>query len=273
MGRRAFTLIELLVIVALLGILVTVATISIQTGMDAARLKGSVRDVFATIRLARSTALVTQKPCVITFSTKKTEDGYLSHVEIMSSNLMMSSPTTRARSIDGEWRTLGTSDDDAGDNKGEDSSAVASGGGETVEEVLFAPVSDEVFKNVCIKVVTPEEEEKLQPGEVNEAKKSMISVFSNVDFLLKTYNEERQKRREAEQNAAAESAAAAGTEPPPVVEDATEEKSIAWEVNGRCDPHVIYIYASGDDFVMDGWRIKVDRFGAAKTFAPGEDEP
>jgi len=271
MWRRAFTLIELLVIVALLGILVTVATISIQAGLEAARLKGSVRDVFAAIRLARSTALVTQKQCVITFSTKKAEEGYLSHVEIVSSNFMASKPTTFARSIDGEWRTLTAAEGGEGDDGVEDSPAVASGGGESVEDVLFAPVSDEVFKNVCIKVVTPEEESELMPGEVNEAKKSMISVFSNVDFLLKTYKEDRQKRREAEQKAAAESAAASGTEPP-VIEDATEEKSIAWEVNGRCDPHVIYVYASGDDFVRDGWRIKVDRFGAAKTFAPGEDE-
>jgi len=270
MWRRAFTLIELLVIVALLGVLVTVAVISIQTGMDAARLKGSVRDVFATIRLARSTALVTQKPCVITFSTKKTEDGYLSHVEIVSSGIVASSPTTRARSIDGEWRTLGASEDDGGE--GEESPPSASGGGETVEDVLFAPVSDEVFRNVCIKVVTPDEEAQLRPGEVNEAKRSMISTFSNVDFLLKTYGEERQKRREAEQKAAEEQAVAAGTEPP-AVEDATEEKSVIWEANGRCEPHVIYVYESGEDFVRDGWRIRVDRFGAAKTFAPGEDGP
>ena len=51
-----------------------------------------------------------------------------------------------------------------------------------------------------------------------------------------------------------------------------EEKSLAWQVNGRCDPHTIYIYAPGEDWRETDWRIRVDRFGAVKVLAKGEDE-
>ena len=117
MARRAFTLIELLVSVALLGVMVSVAVVSIQAGTDASRLKGSVRDVFATVRLARSIALVTQKPCVITFSTTKKNDVYMSKAEIVSSRLMTSTPTTRARSVTGEWISLGAEEEAPDDSR------------------------------------------------------------------------------------------------------------------------------------------------------------
>ena len=285
MRRRAFTLIELLVVVAILGVMVTVAAVSIQAGTAAARMKGSVRDVFATVRLARSIALVTQKPCVITFSTKKTDDGCLSHVEIVSTELIKPTSTTRARAVTGEWTTLGGDEDDGQSGRDDaagtqaDAAATDSGGGETVEEILFAPVSDEVFKDICIKVVMDDEElDDTSPGEVNEAKRSMISTFSNVDFLLGTYKEERRKRSEAEaasdENAATapQTAAKDASSSPETGPSVEGETSLAWQVNGRCEPHTIYVYAYGEDFLTEGWQIRVDRFGAAKTLEPGEVE-
>lgn len=285
MSRRAFTLIELLVIVALIGVMVSVAAVSIQSGTASARMKGSVRDVFATVRLARSIALVTQKPCVITFSTKKTDDGCMSHVEIVSSELIKPTPTMRARAVTGEWTTIGGDEEQpAGEASaaGDDATAAqqADSGGETVEEILFAPVSDEVFKDICIKVVMADEEPgDERPGEVNEAKRSMISTFSNVDFLLGAYKEERRKRREEAAKAAgddpagtaqADAAPAGAKTGAPAAADVDGEKSLAWQVNGRCEPHTVYVYQYGEDYLTEGWQIRVDRFGAAKTLAPGE---
>ena len=42
----------------------TSATISFTAGRDGARLRGAARDVFATMRLARTKAFVTHQPCV-----------------------------------------------------------------------------------------------------------------------------------------------------------------------------------------------------------------
>ena len=284
--RGAFTLLELLTVIAILGLLTAVAVISVARGQGAARMKGSVRDVFATVRIARSTALVTQQPCVITFSTEKTEDGCSSKVEIDRANMFTGGSATRARTLGGEWRDISGGDSDdagkrrdarsAGRSDGRDSGSAEEqqpepqSEGESMEEILFAPVSAEVFKGICIKVLT-EDEELEDSREIDEAKRSMISTFSNVDFLLGKYRAAKAKEKEAaraaeEQNAqtpAAPSAGAAGAE--------TGSKSVIWQTNGRSDPHTIYVYREGSDPATDGWRIEVDRFGAAKIFAPGED--
>jgi prepilin-type N-terminal cleavage/methylation domain-containing protein len=260
MLRRAFTLIELLAIIAIIGILVTLSVVSVQRGQQGARLRGAVRDVFATIRQARSVALVTQKPCIITFSTQHGGDTAVSKVEITSAELLKSSSATRARTLDGRWITIG----DGGDDGGE---------GHTVEEMLFQPISEEVLEGICVKVVMADEEIETYPGEVNEAKKSMISTFSNVDFLLGTYREERAKQKAAAAAEAAEKEreAAAAPAAAPAAAEGDSEKSLAWQVNGRCEPHTVYVYADGADWQRDAWRIRVDRFGAAKILDAEED--
>ena len=275
MKRRAFTLIELLVIIGLLGILSTVAVMSVQKGRDMARLKGSVRDVFATIRIARSVALVTQKPSIITFSTKNSGDSCVSHVEIESSDLIKTSTVRFARTLDGKTINLDTGDvSDRRETFDADAhaGAVPAGeGGESIEEILFSPVSDEVFESIRLKVVMDDEQTESIPGEVDEAKKSMISTFSNVDYLLGAYRDERKKKAEEEMKSAA------GQEPLPEPAAAASaaageetEKSLVWQVNGRCDPHTVYVYVDGTDF-QEGWKIHVDRFGSAKIYSPEED--
>jgi prepilin-type N-terminal cleavage/methylation domain-containing protein len=270
MLRRAFTLIELLVIVAIIGILVTVSVVSVQRGQQAARMRGTVRDVFAAVRQARSLALVTQKPCIITFSTQSADDSVVSKVEITSAELLKSTTATRARTLDGRWITIGGEDESAGT----DGAAAVGDGGHTVEEMLFQPISQEVLEGIRIKVVMDDEDVETSPGEVNEAKKSSISVFSNVDYLLGAYREEREKQKAAESAAAEKEqkendATGAAT---PAADEEDCEKSLAWQVNGRCDPHTIYIYADGADWQRDAWRIRVDRFGAAKILDADEED-
>ena len=262
MLRRAFTLIELLVIVAIIGILVTVSVMSVTRGQQGARLRDAVRDVFAALRQARSVALVTQKPCIITFSTRKDGETAVSKVEITSAELLKSSSVAWARTLGGRKIQIG--DGDSGEGGADE--------GHTVEEMLFQPISEEVLEGVCIRVLMADEEVETLPGEVDEAKKSGISVFSNVDFLLGSYRAEREKQKAAaavkqKEDDAPPSAAAA----PSAAYDGDFEKSLAWQVNGRCEPHTVYVYADGADWQRDAWRIKVDRFGAAKVLDDGED--
>lgn len=252
--RRAFTLIELLAVVAIIGAMVSVSVVSITRGRAAGRMKGAVRDVFATIRQARSIALVTGQPSIITFSSKKIDGETVSKVEITSAEMTSSAASVNARNIDGEWKKLGDGEE-AGDE------------GHTVEEMLFSPIAEDVLTGVCIKTVSEEEAPEIDWNDADEAKKSKASAFSNVDFLLGTYKEAKEQREKKNAEAAKEQDAP----PPPETENIEAEKSVVWEVNGRCEPHRVYVYEEGRDPYRDGWLIKVDRFGAAKILSPGED--
>lgn len=266
--RRAFTLIELLVIIGILAAVTGMAAISVRRNQDAVRLRVASRAAFASVRLARSTALVTQKPSVLTFSTVQAgESGaWQSKITIESANIIDKSAPAGGRTLDGEWINFG--EDSAGAD-GADADAADSGGGESVQEILFKPVEKEVLKDVCIKVEMDRDDTlPMADGEADEARTSRISIYSNVDYLLGRYREKQAAAAAEAAKAADAQAAETGT---PAVRDETEECSIAWQVNGRCEPHRIRIYEPGAD-PRDGWLIRVDRFGAAKVYAPGEQE-
>ena len=197
--RKAFTLIELLVMLGMIAVLAALAVLSVFGGSDAAKMRGAVRDVFATVRLARSTALVTQKQCIITFTTKTTGDSCQSSATITSARIVSGSSVTRARNLDGQWRTIGDGAPEEDGSKGSRQAFVVSnrddrdgveggvdeGGGESIDEILFEPAAAETFKDVAIKVeMDGEERQASGPGEVDEARRSMVSTFSNVDYLL-----------------------------------------------------------------------------------------
>lgn len=257
--RAAFTLIELLVIIAIIGIMVSVSVANVRAGQDLARIKSATRDVFATIRHARAVALVTQKPAIITYSTEMLDGEVRAKVEITSAELIKSKSRGRVVTLSGEVVSAG----DGGDG--------GEGNGNTVEEVLFAPVSEEVMEGMRIKVTRGDEQ--LEATGTEEAAKSKISVFSNVDFLLGGYRDA--KAKEAESRKAETEAAAAGAdktaEAKPEPEAMGEPVSVVWEVNGRTEPHQVWIYPDGSA-PEKGLSIKIDRFGGAKILGTGEDD-
>ncbi|MBR2838946.1 MAG: prepilin-type N-terminal cleavage/methylation domain-containing protein [Kiritimatiellae bacterium] len=155
MGRRAFTLIELLVIIAIIGIMTTTAVLSVVSGQRAVRVKGATRDVFAAIRQARSTALVTQQPAIITYSND-TEDGEpVAKIEITSAKLFDSTvDRSRVQTLTGaplSSKSLRETQRESGRQSGGDGFATSDKdkeGGRTIEEILFAPVENPASKAV-----------------------------------------------------------------------------------------------------------------------------
>ena len=273
--RRAFTLLELMVVIAVIGLLLSVGVASISAGKGAVRVKGAARDVYGAIRRARSTALVTGQPAIVTYSTVRKDGETLAKVEIASAKLF-DAATDRSK-----VQTLsGAPLKDAGQEmvhiegakaepvaKGGDSGAAesgdgASGDGETVADILFAPVDDEVAKGMRLKVVKGDE----ALAEADTGRKTKISVFSNVDYLIGRYKDAKAAARQKvqTQNGAAgdeaEDAAEADESAPPV--------SVVWETNGRVEPHQVWVYADGQR-PEEGLLIRIDRFGAAKVL-PGD---
>ena len=258
--RRAFTLIELLAIVAIIGIMVTASIVNVRAGQGAARIRAATRDIFATIRHARSVALVTQQPSVITYSTAKVDDEVCARIEINSAKIFSSDSVKSATTLEGNTVML---EEDVAPQEGDSS---GEGGGQTVEDVLFAPISQDVVRGVRLKVL--KEGDELQESQDEAKAKPKISVFSNVDYLIGKLNSAKAKEAEAKaaakEEAAAEAAAASGI-------DDQEPVSIVWEVNGRTEPHRVWVYPDGSS-PENGLCIKIDRFGAAKVLGSGEDE-
>ena len=258
--KRAFTLIELLVIIAIMGLMVTVGIVSVRSGQGAARVKGATRDIFAAIRQARSTALVTQQPAIITYSTDEVDGEVVARVEITSAKLMTEGvDISKVRTVTGHplkgavaaaVAEAAAEDAEGGGQKGD---------GNTLRDVLFAPIDDNIVKGMRLKVIVGGGE----LGIAEEAHRPKISVFSNVDYLLGKFKESK-KSSEAENKAeeklpdAADKDAAKGEDQEPV--------SVVWETNGRVEPHQVWVYPDGKS-PDQGLSIKIDRFGAAKVIS------
>jgi len=254
--RRAFTLIELLVIVAIIGIMVATSVVNIGAGQRAARIRGATRDIFAVIRHARSTALVTQQPSVITYSTVTIDDEVCAKVEINAAKILNADTVQRASTLSGEMVSLYDNDGSDGDS-----------GGLTVEDVLFAPISTDVVRGIRIKVL--KDGEQLEYADDEGKARPKISVFSNVDYLIGKLKDAKAKEAEAKAKEAEE----AGLSAVQTIPDSSDQEpvSVVWEVNGRTEPHKVWVFPDGSS-PEKGLCISIDRFGAAKVLGGDEED-
>ena len=277
--RRAFTLIEILVVIAIIGTMAAVGIANVGAGKAGSRVKGSTRDVFAAIRQARSTALVTGQPVIITYSTVREDEEVMAKIEITSAKLfetadddveiqtLSGTPLVVAEDSDQPLPSAKKDDSDA-KSKSRDKSGAKKQGlsedekdkGETIEEILFAPVDVEVVKGVRLKVAVGDEE----LDESAPQNRSRISVFSNVDYLIGRFNDAKAEAKKKEE--ADKQGTDGGDNAAPSSEELQAPVSVAWETNGRVEPHKVWIYADGKR-PEDGLMISVDRFGAAKVLS------
>lgn len=266
MRRRAFTLIEILAVVAIISVFVATAVVGLNTGTDAARLRGASRDVFAAMRRARSTALVTQNPCVLSYSNAKVDGETCAKIEIVSAKMFGTASVTSAQTLSGETVSIGDGGEgtDGQTEAGEGQSA----GGETMEEILFAPMSEDVVRGIAVKVLK-EGEELAESDREAERQKPKISVFSNVDYLVGRYNEAKKEAAEKESEGSADDSGEKKDVAEPTEEDESPA-SVVWEVNGRCEPHKVWVYLAGKS-PESGLLIKVDRFGSVKVVSEDDD--
>ena len=268
--RRAFTLIEIIVVVAILAIMATAAVVGVRSGQDAARVKGATRDIMAAIRHARSMALVMMQPAIITYSTERDGDEVCAKIMVDGAKLMSSGSSDTVQTLSGEivHRDGSKVEDAKKPAVGEDEpkELLGDSGGDSVEDVLFAPISSEVVRGVRIKVLTGDELAETTQAETEQKSANRISVFSNVDYLLGKYKE----KKTEEAKAASEQPADQQASPANGSGEDQEPVSLVWEANGRCDPHRVLVYLDGKN-PESGLCINIDRFGAAKVVSDERD--
>jgi len=281
--RRGFTLIELLTIVAILAVMVTIGIGSIRSGQGAARVKGATRDVYAAIRHARSVALVTGQRVIVNYSNGTDDDEPIAKVEVISAKIMnvdANRPTPQPYYVE-DYKDLPAASAKQAEKidlvkirkaskDGEsDPSSDPKDAGETVEEVLFAPMNESVVKGMRLKVVKGED---ASSDETDVQKSHRISVSSNVDWLLKLYKGEQTKKSEDGQNKADGASKSPSTSLTPSADEMTEPVSVVWQTNGAVDPHDVWIYADGKK-PEEGLLLRIDRFGAVKVLnGDGRDD-
>ena len=269
--RRAFTLIEIIVVVAILAIMATAAVVGVRSGQDAARVKGATRDIMAAIRHARSMALVMMQPAIITYSTERDGDDVCAKITVDGAKLMSSGSSDTVQTLSGEivHRDGSKVEDVKKPAVGEDEpkELLGDSGGDSVEDVLFAPISSEVVRGVRIKVLTGDELAETTKAETEQKSANRISVFSNVDYLLGKYKE---KKTEDAKAASEQSVEQQETSPTAGSGEDQEPVSLVWEANGRCDPHRVLVYLDGKN-PESGLCINIDRFGAAKVVSDERD--
>ena len=234
MRRRGFTLVELLIIVAIIGAMLAGAVASVGAGMSSARAKSATRRVLQLSRQARTMALLRQQPAVITYSEKWEGSEFVgSTIKVESKAEQGGHDNMPVQSLDG-YETYG------GDDEGDDSDL----------KKAMETIEDDSLVGIHVKVEMLD-----QDGTAYGEKKRSISVFSNVDYLLKnarasTKTEGGQQDEERKVDDGDEKSAASANEP----------VSIVYETNGRCAPHRITVYKDGQD-ESSGLVMEVDRFG------------
>lgn len=277
-------MLELLAVIAVIGMTLAIGVANIAAGKGAARVKGATRDIFGAIRHARSVALVTGQPAVITYSTEEEDGEVVAKVEVVTAKLFDSNvdrskvETLSGEAPRGEGYELvhieGSEAKPVGERKEEGAAAAegadgvsaagdaSSPGGETVEDILFAPINTDIVKGMRLKVLKGDEE--LQQEDTG--RKTKISVFSNVDYLIGRLKDTRAaaKKKDAGSDSAASRDEGGRQDDASRHDDDQEPVSVVWETNGRVEPHQVWVYADGQK-PEDGLLIRVDRFGAAKV--------
>ena len=255
--RRAFTLIELLVICAIMATMVSIGVGSILAGQGTARVKGATRDVYAAIRHARSVALVTGQRVVVNYSEEKIDDETCVKVEVVAAKIMNADadrPEPQPYYVM-DYKELAPKAK-AVNSEGESSGS--SGGGETIEEILFSPMDSSVIKGMRIRVKKGDE---ALTDETDVQTRSRISVFSNVDYLQNRYKEAKTEaaKEKGEGVGEGEEKIASGS-----VNDMNKPESVVWETNGAVEPHKIWIYPDGKK-PEDGLMLNIDQFGGIEV--------
>ncbi len=238
--RRGFTLVELLVVVAVVAAMLGAAVLSVATGTQSARLRNAVRGVKQFGRHARAMALLRQAPYMMTVSEIWNGNDFVKTRIVVKGTSASSGAGVRAAGpmMDVTGNCVGGEDGDAGAAE----SPLANLGEEPKE-----------YEGVRIRV-----EMLADDGRSKQREKSGVSVFSNVDFLRGQMSEAKTGDAKTDD--------AGGSD---VSEDAAHEPvSVIYETNGRCRPHLVTVYADGQD-EDSGRKIRFDRFGGVHE---GEDE-
>ena len=252
--RRGFTLIEVLIVIVIMAVIMGTAVVSVSAGLKSARVRDAARAVQLYARHAKAVALLKQRPVVLTFEEVNENGEFVkSRVSIsFSGDASGGGPgigMARGGGSDGLTRTISGQVVGGLAPDGEPDAAPAAAADDGKDPLMAEPRE---FPGVRIVARSREEETSARPR---------ISVFSNVDVLLKKRSDENARAREREAEKLGKAVGDDGTREN---EDRESSFSVVYEANGRCEPFNVSVFRDGAD-ERDGLNIAIGRFGRPVT--------
>ncbi len=255
-ARSGFTLVEVIIVLLIIAVIMGTAVMSVGAGLKSARVRDAARAVQLYARHAKAVALLKQRPVVLTFEEVNENGAFAkSRVSIsFSGDASGGGPgigMARGGGSDGLTRTISGQVVGGVAPDGEPDAAPAAVADDGKDPLMAEPRE---FPGVRIVARSREEETAARPR---------ISVFSNVDVLLKKRSDEtaRAREREAERRGTAVGDDGDGTREE---EDRESSFSVVYEANGRCEPFNVSVFRDGAD-ERDGLNIAIGRFGRPVT--------
>lgn len=260
-ARSGFTLVEVIIVIVIMAVIMGSAIMSVTAGMRSAAVRDAARTVQQYVRHAKAVALLKQRPVVLQF------EEVLENGEFVKSRISLTfsgdaqggaqgiGMARGAMAADGLTRTLSGQLVDP--NAGFETATAelpSTAAGEPQDPLMAEPRE---FQGVRISARLRDETESARPR---------ISVFSNVDVLLKKKAAEAARAREKEREAAERGAGAAagGNDEQKEEEEKDNSFSVVYEANGRCEPFQVTVYKDGTD-ERDGLVVNISRFGRTVT--------
>ena len=277
--KRGFTLIELLIVVAIIGVMMAGALLSLDSGRGGARLKEASRGVAQMAHYANALALLRQRAVVVTYTQKKGEGGApvaCIDVRLSGESMAVAGSAQPAepiyREVDGQDTSLAgaqTAMEDAAEGGSGDGKSVAERTGVFFTRQILDP--DELAKEDASRVfegISLELELLGEDGAVVDDRTAALlkdqaeGILNNRKTAIAAWSN---TRGEIDTGKAEDEKDGAGS-----LEDQSPDHVI-FETNGNCQPHRVILRMAGEDAKSDGLPVTVTRSGKVIIGEP-EDE-
>ena len=277
--KRGFTLIELLIVVAIIGVMMAGALLSLDSGRDIARLKEASRGVAQMAHYANALALLRQRPVVVTYTQKTGEGGApiaCIDVRLSGESMAVAGNAQPAepiyREVDGQDTSAAgvqATLEEAAEGGSEDGKSVAERAGVFFTRQILDP--DELAKEDASRVfegVSLELELLGEDGAVVDERTAALlkdqaeGILNNRKTAIAAWSN---TRGEIDTGKAEDEKDGAGS-----LEDQSPDHVI-FETNGNCQPHRVILRLAGEDAKSEGLPITVTRSGKVIIGEP-EDE-
>ena len=277
--KRGFTLIELLIVVAIIGVMMAGALLSLDSGRDVARLKEASRGVAQMAHYANALALLRQRSVVVTYTQKTGEGGTpIACIDVRLSGESMAvagggQPAEPIyREVDGQDTSAAgvqAAREDVAEGGSGDGKSVAERTGVFFTRQILDPDelakedASRVFEGISLELELLGEDGavvddrtaallKDQAEGILNNRKTAIAAWSNTLGYIDTSKAEDEK----------DDTGSVADQPP---------GHVIFETNGNCQPHRVTLRLAGEDAKSEGLPITVTRSGKVIIGEP-EDE-